>query len=336
MNRYRGHTLQRIGRSGKGARPPECDLGRQYAAPVPPFQVAPPATRTLRLQCGPIATTARNQCLRQFTSLTTFLIREKITQSDKRRGIMKSFLMAAAVAAVAVSPAKATDAPMMVSDFDWSGLYAGASVGYGQGSADWKNLYGTYSSGPSDFWALTLLSVDPEGGLAGATLGYNLQRNSLVYGIEAEWSFADMNAQAGCTGNNPGSYFATCKTDTKWLATLAGRIGVAKNRTLFFVKGGLALGHFEYNISDLNFDAPPYNTSKETKTGWMLGLGLEHAVNEIVTVKVEYNYMDFGSDRVKFSSGCGPYDCASSDFGTNVSQSVSTVRIGFNVRLGAN
>jgi outer membrane immunogenic protein len=242
---------------------------------------------------------------------------------------MKRFIMAA-VAIVAMATAATKPASAAGPSFDWSGFYAGAVVGYGWGSSDWNDIFGTYQNGPDDIYRTHLLGASPDGVLGGGTLGYSFQRGSLVYGVEGDFAFTGMSDQGHCFGN-VDNYSATCATDTKWVSTVAARLGWAMNRALIFGKGGLAVGRFEYDIGDfVNFDAPNYNTSSETRVGWTIGGGVEYAITDSISVKMEYDYMDFGTDRVGFRAPC---DCEATPFKTDIDQSMHTLKAGLNFQF---
>jgi outer membrane immunogenic protein len=94
--------------------------------------------------------------------------------------------------------------------YSWSGFYVGINGGYGWGKSSWDP---TGFAGTGDFTV--------KGPLVGATLGYNLQTGSFVWGLEAD---ADISWIKGTTTTGfcgvPG-----CETSNRWLATGRGRIG---------------------------------------------------------------------------------------------------------------
>jgi outer membrane immunogenic protein len=119
-----------------------------------------------------------------------------------------------------------------------------------------------------------------------------------------------------------------------WFGTVRGRVGYAIWPTVMvYGTGGLAYGRLNESVSaSFNFAIPvsgaastgtatlvggavvplPFSVSQGfeaavTKTGWTVGGGIEGAVpNTHVTWKVEYLYMDLGSESYTFnSSGLG-------------------------------
>ena len=150
---------------------------------------------------------------------------------------MKRFtLMACAglLAAAMAVPSLAADLPrpvykappVFVAPFSWSGFYVGINGGYGWGNATVSNTLGSFTTNGTD------------GGLVGATLGYNLQTGNWVWGVEADIDYAFIkgnvsNTVAGCAG---------CKVENTWLGTARGRIGYAFDRWLPYITGGAAFG----------------------------------------------------------------------------------------------
>ena len=163
-------------------------------------------------------------------------------------------------------PAPASNAPS---------FYAGVHGGYG-----WSR-FSSPDDPENDFWT--------RGFLGGVQLGVNYQLNGFVVGAEGDFSWASImgssaTAFAGTTlsGSVRHTYFAT----------LAGRLAYAFGRTLPYVRGGAAWTHYKYS-----FDAPGIGNAFGTfsRTGWMLGIGVEHAFWDNVSAKLEYNYLDFGT-----------------------------------------
>ena len=214
-------------------------------------------------------------------------------------------LLAAAVA----SPSFAADlarpnykAPLYVAPFSWSGFYVGINGGYGWGESDWSS-------------SATAGSAKLKGGLAGGTIGYNLQTGAWVWGLEgdfdASWIKGSDNGGTGVCAA-PG-----CETKNSWFATGRGRIGYAWDRWLPFITGGAAFGDIKMS---------PNNTLSTTKTkvGWTVGGGVEYAFMGPWSAKVEYLYADLGK------SSCGAPTCA---IATDVSFKANIVRAGVNYRF---
>jgi outer membrane immunogenic protein len=99
-----------------------------------------------------------------------------------------------------------------------------------------------------------------------------------------------------------------CDASLGWLATITGRLGYAFDRLLIYTKGGLAVAEVSsasiWNpaiipLSPATAPQPvPAATAfraGDTAVGWTLGGGLEFALTQKWSSKVEAMYYDLGS-----------------------------------------
>jgi outer membrane immunogenic protein len=256
----------------------------------------------------------------------------------------KRLLVANVLAAVlSVGAAHAADmpikavvkAPVVAPAFSWTGFYIGAHGGYGWGRTEFSDYYNTVFpdglSGPD-------AEYDTDGWLAGGQIGYNWQVDQFVLGIEADASWADIDGK--------GKYFAeddeigsciqqndACTTKINALGTITGRLGVAFDRALLYVKGGAAWANVKLTSgsTDLVVPADSYHASEEeTRWGWTLGAGAEYAFAENWSLKLEYNYIDLGDDKVTFHYSP---DINIQPYAANVEQHLNIVKAGINYRF---
>lgn len=68
------------------------------------------------------------------------------------------------------------------------------------------------------------------------------------------------------------------------------RAGYAIGETLVYATGGAAFAEFDETGSAPGATA----TNHETRSGWVAGGGIEHAIASNITAKAEYLHMDFG------------------------------------------
>jgi outer membrane immunogenic protein len=223
---------------------------------------------------------------------------------------MKRFtLMACAglMAAAMATPSLAADLPRKapvsyVAPFSWSGFYVGINGGYGWGTSDWSS-------------AVTSGHPKPTGGLAGGTLGYNIQTGNWVWGIEGDIDWADLKGSDTGTGVCTGG--SGCETRNRWLGTIRGRVGYAFDRWLPYLTGGGAFG-------DVKMQTAAGTAATETPMGWTIGAGVEWAFMGAWSAKLEYLYVDLGD------STCGASVCG---IATTVSDKTNLVRAGLNYRF---
>src|SRR5690606_20759919 len=74
-----------------------------------------------------------------------------------------------------------------------------------------------------------------DGGLFGGTIGYNVDMNGVLLGVEADYGWAAIDGKADC----PNPAFS-CRSSLESFGTVRGRLGWAKGRLLLFGTGGVA------------------------------------------------------------------------------------------------
>jgi len=197
-------------------------------------------------------------------------------------------LAGAAQAADLTTPYEPVPAPAPA--FSWTGVYIGAHGGY-----SWAD----FTSEPTDAYG----GLKPDGWFGGGQAGYNYQfSNNVVLGIEADASFGsqkdDISTLLGDPLENAFALDYSTKIDS--FGTVRARAGYAIDRFLPYVTGGLAWANAELDFhrsvtADGTVVVDNSASDKQTFTGWTLGAGLEYAVTNNVTAKVEYLYADLGS-----------------------------------------
>lgn len=208
-----------------------------------------------------------------------------------------------AMAADMGAPAyKAPPAPVVLAP-NWTGFYIGANAGGGWGT---KTFYED-PEGPFG------KQVQVNGFLGGLQGGYNYQVNWVVFGIEGSFDWADLR------GNFDG-----LAPKVSWLANVKGRVGGAIDHALLYVTGGIAWAHDKYEF--LSCCGGTTVSASETRTGGLLGAGIEYAFTPNWSGKVEYNFIDFGKKTVTF---CEAADCEP----IPIDQQIHTVTVGLNYKF---
>src|SRR5262249_23542526 len=121
-----------------------------------------------------------------------------------------------------------------------------------------------------------------------------------------------------------GLVSASATSELGWFGTVRGRIGYGFDRSLIYFTGGLAYGGVKDRLSTnfsktLIFD--------DTKTGYVLGGGVEYLLAPSWSVKAEYQYLDLGSDTLSFTKINGTATFTDP-------HTYNTVRAGLNYPLG--
>jgi outer membrane immunogenic protein len=221
------------------------------------------------------------------------------------------------------APAPMAPAPVV---YDWTGLHFGGHVGYGWSSNKWTRIQNAQGGGNV---GQVVGTHSADGFLGGLQLGYSFQWDQFVLGIEGDVSWTGMDGKSTWLGGPGGVVYRDGQTDYDWMATLAVRAGVAFDRTLVYLKGGGAWADVDYAHVGGGVNNPRLLTGSKTRSGWLVGAGIEHAFLDDWSVKLEYNYMDFGSKAIALSAtdgGPGPAIF-------NVKSDAHTLKLGINYRF---
>jgi outer membrane immunogenic protein len=212
-------------------------------------------------------------------------------------------------------PAKAPIyAPQPAPIYNWTGIYFGAHVGAGWITGNW-NATNFTNLGP-----LRLGEGSGSGFLGGAQGGINYQIGAMVFGVEGDISWAQISGDT-C---NTISAVVHCNSQADRVATLAGRFGIAADRSLFYLKGGVAWLR-STQLLDLTLAQA---TLSDSKRGWTAGAGVEYALTRNWSAKLEYDFMDFGTSQFTFD-----FPIASTIVATDIKQRLQTVTFGLNYRF---
>lgn len=191
---------------------------------------------------------------------------------------------------------------------NWSGFYIGGHIGYGSSDR-----------------CLTILGFgdacnDADGFLGGGQIGWNIQTgNNFVFGIEFSGSLSDIGGDNNAGTLPGGAYFSS---SGKSLVMLTGRVGLAFDRSLFYITGG---GAWARNSVDV-FDGGTLVSVDFDRQGWTIGAGLEYAFTPNWSMAFQYNYVDLGDRDITFANFGGVVG--------NVSQDLHMATLRFNYRFG--
>lgn len=252
-----------------------------------------------------------------------------------------AWLLAASRASAADLPVATGPAPAyypVATVYDWGGGDIGINGGYAFGQSEWGsdplNPSGNSSTG----------NFHVNGGLVGATMGVSGQWGAWVFGVEGDFDWQGLSGSSGSafctsilTSPTPGATAAglSCKTASNWLGTLRARAGYAWDRILVYGTAGGAGANVETALTGLPYQGNP-------EFGWTVGAGVEVALAENWTFKLEYLFVDLGNASCNHGYSCG-YDAAAITGppavpAANVNDSVklneSIVRVGVNLKFG--
>ena len=200
-------------------------------------------------------------------------------------------LMFAGAASAADMPARAYKAPPpVVAVYNWTGFYVGGHIGGTWTNQEWVNTANTTFFG--DLGPGQGFRQRETGFIGGGHVGYNWQASNFVFGLEGS---LDGLSTEGSLRNN---VFGVGLDDvfswrTNWMASVVGRLGVAFNNNLLYVKGGWAGVNNRLGVSDI----VPGNVGSGSQTiwhnGWTVGAGWEYGLTANWIIGLEYNYSAF-------------------------------------------
>ena len=183
-------------------------------------------------------------------------------------------------------------------EYNWVGLYLGGTIGYGFGGSttDFNNCNAGQPCGFFPDGDHPWTSNNPSGALAGLTLGYNFRLNEKwLAGVEGDASMADIK------GKDNMYWGDGHKWHTGWggLLTLRGRVGYEyDSRTLIYGTAGIAaVDSNEYNIGDQTGQNDQGSDNTGWRWGWVAGAGVERAISDRWTGKIEYLHVDMADNN---------------------------------------
>jgi outer membrane immunogenic protein len=254
--------------------------------------------------------------------------------------MIRSMLLGAVSAVAMLSSASAADMyagggykdePVVVNS--WAGFYIGANGGYAWNPGDVaKSVYVTHGIG-----AAPVQGLEAEGGFGGGQIGYNFQRDRVVFGFETDIQGGDVRDSSTTTvthfSNYTTPFTVAQKYDLDYFGTVRGRLGLTllDGRGLVYVTGGFAYGGVDY-AGTYTYSGGVAHYSKSTvETGYAAGFGAEYYVTPRFSVKAEYQLLALGHDSA-VGAFSAPYTAFSAK--SSFDNDIETVRLGVNYHLG--
>ncbi len=298
----------------------------------------------------------------------------------KYRELCLASVFALALTGVAGAADLPVKAPIVVPVpvYSWTGFYIGLGGGAGWGTkeysydqdatwraldrwADDQNWNRWWNRGP---FGRADASHDINGGFFGGQIGANWQAGWVVFGVQAEWYWADIEGKGsghtgafadGPRGNRRGNFGTTASIRSKVdsFGSVTGRLGAAFDRVLVYAKAGVAWEDAEHQVTlhgeylgnclggrwgNGNGGACGQSqTVGQTRTGFTFGTGVEVAFDNNWSAFVEYNYYDFDTDNANYMFDILNIDefdgGASVPYNTEVTEYLHTIKAGINYKF---
>lgn len=178
-----------------------------------------------------------------------------------------------------------------------------------------------------------------KGGVGGVELGCNIQADHFVIGPELAASYQDVTGTSDVPNlRSPGETIRT-NVRSSYYGTASLRLGYSLGRLLAYGKGGVAVTTFRHsgyifdNASGATVDVT--RNGNRVSAGYIVGGGAELALKRHLSVKLEYNYLHFGSTNLPYSIDLDPgLPTAATLSGPSVSRDrEQVIRAGFNYRF---
>jgi outer membrane immunogenic protein len=213
-------------------------------------------------------------------------------------------------------PLKAAPLAPVAARMTWAGWYIGGHIGWGGAHFD------GYADHSGDLFPI---NDKPHGLVGGLHGGYNWQHDSFVFGIEGDISAAGLDKTTFRTngGSQPcqsGENAACSNMTVNALASLRARLGMAFDRTLLYVTGGLGYAHGKGLAS---FGTTAFGSGKFNAWGAVAGAGVEWKQSPSFSWRLEGLWYGFNKTFV-----FGNHDSPPTNFATMKLKDVWTVRLG--------
>lgn len=216
----------------------------------------------------------------------------------------RQFLLGGAAFLALAAPVQAVDLPVRyvapaivakapIASF-WEGVYFGVHGGYAWAQND------TVLGGVGT-------NFRPDGGFGGLQFGYNRHLSPRwVLGYEVDLSYGDLAGRRPVAANT--GFF-----DVNLFGTARTRLGYVNGPWMFYATAGVAWADTNVAVpaAGLRFDRP--------QIGYVVGAGIEYALNQRWSAKVEYLYADL--------------DSTATTAGAVTDMTMSTLRFGLNYRF---
>lgn len=192
---------------------------------------------------------------------------------------------------------------------DFSGVYAGISLGYANASSEITN---EIVDNIAPAYIFTRDDIGADDVVGAVTLGYDRQIGSgIVVGVFGDYTFGELSSNVSLTAG------ANLDLEVSDMWAVGGRLGVVmRGGMLIFATAG-------YTEADLEFEGQSFDLD-----GYFVGGGIEHELGRGFYLKAEYRYADYGDTRLFQSSSF----CCSETLDSETD--VHSIRLGVNYKFG--
>jgi len=242
--------------------------------------------------------------------------------------ITRSIGVLAAIAAAAFTTGSASAdgyqrrgvAPVAAGCANFGGFYVGGNIGWASVTAHQNDLDGLTTGGfPTSF---TVTDDSFTGGVQG---GYNIQKGCTLFGLEADWNWADLNDNTRLFPDGDVSL----RTRIDGFGTIRTRTGVVVDQLLLYVTGGLAWAETKDTLAffDTHF------SNSDTRWGWVGGVGTEYQLRSNISLTSDLLYLSFVDHNNNITNWGECLECGGV-LRTRTDSQIWVARMGVNIRFG--
>jgi len=253
----------------------------------------------------------------------------------------RSFLIGIAAAVASLGSAAAADMPLKAPPpvpYIWTGCYVGANVGGGFGTKTFQDTSDSAIIDPTGPGGRSV-DVTTVGVIGGGQVGCDYQfSQNWVIGVQGNFDATSLRGSAVDSFTTGTPYPLTLNANVDSVFAAIARIGYTPViNWLFYLEGGAAWAHDRYSISVANPGGlpiiPAYSSPSETRTGAVVGAGVEWIFWQNWSAFVQWDHYFFGDSSVPFA--CSGLACGPTIQHVNISQDIDTFRAGVNFRFSA-
>lgn len=175
----------------------------------------------------------------------------------------------------------------------WDGVYVGVSGGGGAGAFDTKLLDDIGLLPPG-----SVVAQDQSGMVGGVHAGFNATRGPWLLGIETGFGWTSIGGSGSRISTVDPDWTVHTKGETNWIASAVARLGFTSGNTLIYAKGGIAMTDMTlHGYSTMLGTYAGGGKIDRRFTGWTIGAGSEMAFTGRWSIRLDYDYFDFGKER---------------------------------------
>ena len=197
---------------------------------------------------------------------------------------MQNRLLAATALSTTIAFLVPASAFAQAAPYNWTGFYTGFTFGGMESRSTLDTTYGGTYTVPSH---IDLPRLGPSASVVG---GYNIQNGQYVYGVEGDFGILPLEG----TTTTPNY---TVEDKLNALLTLRGRFGIAQDRLLVYGTAGIAAGQasFTSDIGKGSSGTYAQASGSGTVVGPVVGVGMEYALTDKLSAKLEGKVFDLGT-----------------------------------------